>query len=80
MKIGIIINSFNNEKTIKKAILSAARLKRKNNITIVVIDDCSTDNSATIIRKAKLKNLIDYTIFNKKNFGISKSRNIGIDY
>jgi len=52
LKLGIIINSWNNEKTIIRAINS---IKKNKNTKIVVIDDASKDNSIKILKKKKIK-------------------------
>ena len=78
MKLGIIIISYNDEDTLKKAIQSAAIFKKKNNIFIALVDDCSTDSTINIIKHAKKTNQIDVAHFNKKNLGAASSRNIGI--
>lgn len=76
MKLGIIINSWNNEKTIIRAINS---IKKNKNTKIVVIDDASKDNSIKILKKKKIEKKIDILHINKRNIGIAKSRNIGIN-
>jgi len=48
--ISIIIPLFNEEKTIRNII---ERLPRHNKIEVIVVDDCSTDNSVNEIRKVK---------------------------
>ena len=42
MKFGIIITSYNDEKTLENAIQSVARFKKKN-IYIALVVDCSTE-------------------------------------
>ena len=78
LKLGIIINTFNNEKSVSKAINSAISLKKNKFIKIVVVDDCSRDNTFEILKKFKKSKKIDLIYKNKKNLGISRSRNIGI--
>ncbi len=68
-----IIPNYNNEKLIKRCIDSVLNQKFSN-YEIIVIDDKSTDNSLKILEK--YKNII--LIKNKKNKGVSYSRNIGI--
>ena len=80
MKLGIIITSYNNQETIENAIQSAYKLKKKNKIYIVLIDDCSNDLTIKFANKAKRKNQIDILHINNKNLGISKCRNIGINF
>jgi len=79
MKLGIIITSYNDENTLEKAIQSLTSLKKKDKIYIALVDDCSTDSTVNIIKHAKKNNQIDVVHFNKKNLGVSSSRNIGIN-
>ena len=51
--VSIIIPTYNREKTISRAILSALNQTYKN-IEIIVIDNCSTDNSNNIISQISL--------------------------
>ena len=78
MKFGIIITSYNDEKTLENAIQSVARFKKKN-IYIAIVDDCSTDSTINILKHAKKNNLINIFHINKKNLGAASSRNIGIN-
>jgi glycosyltransferase involved in cell wall biosynthesis len=73
MKISAIIPNYNKEKTIKKCIESIYR--EKKDIEIIVVDDCSKDNSIRII-KENFPNLA--IIVNKKNKGAAYCRNIGM--
>ena len=50
--ITIIITSYNKEKYIKKSIRSALNQSYKKK-EVIVFDDCSSDNSISIIRKIK---------------------------
>ena len=72
----VIIPVFNAEKYLKKCIRSV--LSQKNDRTeIILVDDCSTDNSLKICNYFK-KNPFVYIIRHKKNLGVSISRNDGI--
>jgi glycosyltransferase involved in cell wall biosynthesis len=79
MKLGIVITSYNDEDTLERAIKSAANLKKKNKIYIVLVDDCSNDSTLKIAKHAKENNQIDLIHSNKKNLGVSNCRNIGIN-
>ena len=50
--VSIIIPSFNKEKFIKQTIESVLSQIYKN-IEIIVVDDCSTDNTLNILNKFK---------------------------
>lgn len=69
---------YNGDKYIQKSLLSIINQTYKN-IEVLIIDDCSTDNSLKIVNeiKEKYKNF-DIKIFkNNKNQGLIKNRNKG---
>ena len=77
IKFSIIITCYNKEEFISRAIRSALDQKNieKSKLEIIVIDDCSSDSS--------LKKIVDFENFisiikNKKNKGLSFSRNKGV--
>ena len=73
----IIIPVYNSEKYLFQCIQSVLNQKYSN-VEIIIVDDCSTDKSLTIIRSfAKRYNNIKI-ICNKKNEGVSVCRNKGI--
>ena len=53
--VTVIIASYNNEKFIKKCLNSVLNQTHKK-IEIIVVDDCSTDNSIQVLKKFKKKN------------------------
>ena len=61
--VSILINNYNNQKFIKKSIISCLNQTYKN-LEIIIFDDNSTDNSKKIIRKIKNKKI--KRIFNSK--------------
>ena len=69
--ISVIIPNHNGEKTIGLC-LEAAFSSHHNNFEVIVVDDCSTDNSVNIIKKfpCKLCRLTEHG-------GASKTRNVG---
>ena len=72
--LSIIIPVYNREKMITKALDSIPNL---NSIEVIVVDDCSTDNTYKILKEYKK---IDLLIFKtKSNLGPGAARNIGID-
>jgi glycosyltransferase involved in cell wall biosynthesis len=74
--LSVIIPVFNTEKYLSKCIKSV--INQKNNKTeIILIEDCSTDNSLKICNSFK-KNPLVKIIRHKKNLGVSISRNDGI--
>jgi len=52
--VTVIIASYNNEKFIKKCLNSVLNQTHKK-IEIIVVDDCSTDNSIQVLKKFKKK-------------------------
>ena len=76
--ISIIIPVYNTQHFFKKCIESVIEQTYKN-IEIIIINDCSTDNIENIILDYKEKdNRIIYKS-NKRNLGVGKSRNIGLE-
>ena len=75
--ISLIITCYNKQEFIARCIRSAQNQKQINddNYEIIVVDDNSNDNSKTIIKDFSEKIL---KVFNKKNRGLSYSRNLGI--
>lgn len=74
--ISIIMSAYNAEKTIKKAIISVLNQKYKN-FELIIINDCSTDNTLNIINQFKDNRI--RVINNKYNLGAGMSRRIGVE-
>lgn len=51
--INLIIPMYNSEETIARALGSVVAQTRKNKVLTTIVDDCSTDNSAKIVKKFK---------------------------
>lgn len=77
MKFSIIITCYNREKFISRCIRSALNQSEvsRSSYEVIVVDDCSSDDSLKKIRE--FKNIITI-VENKKNMGLSYSRNAGI--
>ena len=74
--VSVIIPCYNCEKYIAEAIESILN-QSYNNIELIIVDDCSTDNSLIIIEKyINNKNVV--IIKNSTNSGVAYSINIGI--
>ncbi len=71
--ISIIIPAFNSEKTIAKTIQSVLSQKTKEKFELIVVDDASTDKTASEIKKFKEVVLVQQ----KKNKGPAVVRNLG---
>lgn len=69
--ISVVIPNYNGSATIGKC-LEAAFSSRYASFEVVVVDDCSTDNSIEIIKKFPCK-----LVGLKERVGVSKARNIG---
>lgn len=76
-KISVIIPIYNCEKYLKRLLDSIINQNEKS-LEIILINDGSTDNSLDILKnyEKKYKNI---KVINKKNGGVSKSRNDGLN-
>lgn len=77
MKISVVIPAYNREKTIRntlESVLSQTSLP----LEIIVIDDCSVDNTVKIVKSMKKKSSLIRLICLKKNKGAQAARNVGI--
>jgi len=75
--VSIIIPVYNSEKYLKDCIASLQKQKYSN-IEVLFINDGSIDNSRTICEDiCKLDNR--FKLYNNKNYGVSYSRNYGIE-
>ncbi len=76
MKVSIIVPVYNMEDKISRCLDSLINQTYKN-IEIIVVNDGSTDNSLSIIKKYAQKDS-RITLINQKNKGISAARNIAL--
>ena len=74
----IIIPVYNSERYISNSVKSVLKTKFFEKYEIILINDCSTDNSRSIINKIKQKFSNIIVINNKRNKKVSYCRNIGI--
>lgn len=77
-KISVIVPVYNVEKYIAESIESIVN-QTFSDIEILIIDDCSTDNSYKIMQEYAQKDSRIILYHNEKNLGVSKTRNIGLD-
>lgn len=76
-KISVIVPVYNTEKYIEKCINSILK-QTYSNIELIIINDGSTDNSESIIKKiTKNKSNVKYKKI--KNSGVAHARNIGLE-
>lgn len=73
--VTVIIPTYNREKTIKRAISSVLNQTYKD-IELIIVDDCSSDNTKKIIKTIKDERLKYYRL--EKNSGACYARNYGI--
>lgn len=73
--VSVVVPVYNAEKYVKKTIESLVNQSYKN-IEIIIVNDGSTDSSVSICEEFKDSRI---KIFNRKNEGLSASRQFGID-
>lgn len=73
-KVSVILGVYNGEKTINNSVKSILKQSYKN-IELIVIDDCSKDNTVKELEKFGTKIKL---IKNKENMGVYYGRNLGI--
>lgn len=76
-KVSVIVPVYNAEKYLPRSLNSILNQNYKN-LEIIIIDDCSTDDSVKIIKKYALKDDRIRPVYSKINNGVSKTRNIGL--
>lgn len=73
--ISVVIPVYNGEKTIARAIRSA--LAQETEKEIIVVDDCSTDDTAAVMESFAKEKQVRYCR-NEKNLGVAQARNRGV--
>lgn len=74
--VTVIIPSYNREKTIKRAVDSVLNQSYKD-IEVIVVDDCSTDNTLDVVKSIKDSRLKVFKL--NENSGACVARNFGIE-
>ena len=78
IKVSIIIPVYNNSKYLRDCLNSVLK-QTLDNIEIITIDDCSTDDSFDILKEYQSKYQEKLKIIrNNKNMGVGYTRNLGI--
>ena len=77
-RFSIIIPAYNVEQYIEEAIKSVLEQKFEN-YELILIDDCSTDNTKKILEKYKSEKTKVYST-NKNTGTAAGPRNVGLDY
>ena len=75
--ISIIITNYNYSQYVCRSIRSCLNQSISNHIEVVVIDDCSTDNSVKVINENFSSDDI-VKVFLKENYGVAHCSNLGI--
>lgn len=78
-KVSIILPTYNGEKFIKESIESVIN-QTYNNWELIIINDCSTDNTPNIINEYQTKDSRIRVISNEQNKKLPASLNIGFSY
>ena len=76
--VSIIITAYNVEKYIQDAIKSCMN-QTFNDIEIIIVEDCSTDSTLSLIEKLMEEDERIHLIQNEKNSGAGQSRRNGLD-
>ena len=76
--ISIVTTCYNLEDYIEKCLVCSMNQSYKN-LEIIVVNDCSTDNSLNIIKQLADKDSRIKIINNEINLGVGKSKRIGIE-
>ncbi|MDD5606820.1 MAG: glycosyltransferase [Candidatus Pacebacteria bacterium] len=78
IKVSIIMSVYNGENFLNESIQSILNQVFKD-FEFIIINDCSTDSSLNIIKKYAKKDKRVIIIENKKNLGLTKSLNKGLE-
>lgn len=78
-RISLIIPAYNAERTIKRCLDSVLKQDEKP-FEIIVVNDCSTDNTDCILSDYSEKESMVKILKNEINSGVSASRNLGLRY
>lgn len=74
--VSVIMPVYNGEKYISQAIESV--LRQKTSLELIIIDDCSSDNTRFVISKYESDIRVVF-VPNEKNLGVAASRNKGME-
>jgi glycosyltransferase involved in cell wall biosynthesis len=75
--LSVVVTVYNNAKYIEPTLTSIA-LQTYPHFEVIVVDDGSTDESAALIERFCAKDA-RFTLYRKKNGGVSRARNYGIE-
>jgi len=76
----VIVPAYNSERIVERTLDSIVKQKNDMDIEIIVMDDCSRDNTGKVAREFLSRQDVRYKVVrNVKNLGLAKSINKGID-
>lgn len=78
-KVSIITPSYNSSKYIEETIISVIN-QTYQNWEMIIVDDCSSDNTCKIISKFSKKDSRIKLISLKENFGAANARNVALNH
>ena len=79
MNISIVIPTYNRRDLLERCLSSLLNQDYpRNKYEIIVVDDCSKDNTKELVKKLQLKNKNIRYIRHEKNKGVAAARNTGI--
>jgi teichuronic acid biosynthesis glycosyltransferase TuaG len=76
--VSVIIPAYNASKFIKETV-NSARNQTLNDIEIIIIDDCSTDNTFELMKEMALEDSRIKIFKGEQNMGVAKVRNKGFE-
>ena len=71
--VSVIIPNYNHAKYLEERLDSILK-QTYSNIEIIILDDCSTDNSVTVIDRYRNNKFVSHIIINEKNSGLTFSQ------
>lgn len=77
--VSIVVPCYNCEQWVQKTVDSVLNQTYRN-IKLILIDDCSKDNTCKLLENIARKDSRVLLIRNSKNMGTARSRNIGLKY
>lgn len=78
MKVSVIVPVYNQENYLR-ACLDSVLSQTLQDVEVICVNDCSTDHCAQILSEYEKKDQRIHTIQNRKNGGLSYSRNKGLE-
>lgn len=78
LRFSIVICAYNLEKVIKEA-MDSILTQRFKNFELIVVDDCSTDNTYKVLKKYEKQDPRVKILQTEENSGPAKARNVGVE-